>query len=61
MLATIGVAELMHTANALGAETYRYLEPYSMVGVIFLIISLPTAAGLRKLEVVVARALGITR
>lgn len=59
MLSTIGVAELMHTANALGAETYRYLEPYSMVGLIFLIISLPTAAALRKLERVVARALGI--
>lgn len=58
MLATIGVAELMHTANALGAETYRYLEPYTMVGFIFLIISLPTAAGLRKLEGIVARSLG---
>lgn len=61
MLATIGVAELMHTANALGAEPYRYLEPYTMVGMIFLIISLPTAAGLRKLEAVVGRALGITK
>ena len=61
MLATIGVAELMHTANALGAETYRYLEPYTMVGFIFLIISLPTAAGLRKLEIVVARSLGMTK
>ncbi|MFT4959324.1 MAG: polar amino acid transport system permease protein [Paracoccaceae bacterium] len=61
MLATIGVAELMHTANALGAETYRYLEPYTMVGVIFLIISLPTAAGLRKLEAAVARAQGLTK
>ena len=59
MLSTIGVAELMHTANALGAETYRYLEPYSMVGVIFLIISLPTAAALRKLENAVGRSLGI--
>lgn len=58
MLATIGVAELMHTANALGAETYRYLEPYTMVGFIFLIISLPTALGLRKLEAVVARSQG---
>jgi len=58
MLATIGVAELMHTANALGAETYRYLEPYTMVGFIFLIISLPTAAGLRRLEAAVARAQG---
>jgi polar amino acid transport system permease protein len=61
MLSTIGVAELMHTANALGAETYRYLEPYSMVGFIFLIISLPTAAALRKLENYVERALGMTR
>jgi polar amino acid transport system permease protein len=58
LLATIGVAELMHTANALGSETYRYLEPYTMVGFIFLIISLPTAAGLRKLEAFVARSLG---
>jgi len=52
------VAELMHTANALGAETYRYLEPYTMVGFIFLIISLPTAMGLRRLEAAVNRAQG---
>ena len=61
ILSTIGVAELMHTANALGAETYRYLEPYSMVGFIFLIISLPTAAGLRRLEKGVGRSLGVTK
>ena len=59
MLSTIGVAELMHTANALGAETYRYLEPYSMVGFLFLIISIPTAAWLRKFEAWVSRSLGI--
>lgn len=61
LLATIGVAELMHTANALGAETYRYLEPYTMVGFIFLIISLPTAMGLRRLEAAVDRAQGKRR
>ena len=43
MLSVIGVAELMHTANAVGAQSYRYLEPYTMVGVIFLAISLPAA------------------
>ena len=59
LLSTIGVAELMHTANALGAETYRYLEPYTMVGFIFLMISLPTAAWLRRFEIYVARRLGI--
>lgn len=61
MLSTIGVVELMHTANALGAETYRYLEPYTMVGFMFLVISLPTAAALRKLESYVGRALGVAK
>jgi polar amino acid transport system permease protein len=60
MLSVIGVAELMHTANALGSETYRFLEPYTMVGVIFLLISLPTAAALRAFEAWVRRALGMT-
>jgi len=61
MLSVIGVAELMHTANALGSETYRFLEPYTLVGLIFLAISLPTAAGLRALEAWVRRALGMTK
>lgn len=47
MLSVIGVAELIHTANAIGSENYRFLEPYTMVGIIFLAISLP-AAGLIK-------------
>ena len=59
MLSVIGVAELMHTANAIGSETYRFLEPYTMVGIIFLVISLPTAAGLRIFEAWVRRALGM--
>lgn len=61
MLSVIGVAELMHTANALGSETYRFLEPYTLVGVIFLVISLPTAAGLRAFEARVRSALGMTK
>lgn len=61
MLSVIGVAELMHAANAIGSEHYRYLEPYTLVGVIFLAISLPTAAGLKLFEARVRRALGMTR
>ncbi len=61
MLSVIGVAELMHTATAVGSETYRYLEPYTIVGLIFLAISLPTAFGLRRLEEWVRRSLGMTR
>jgi len=59
MLSVIGVAELMHTANAIGSETYRFLEPYTLVGVIFLLISLPTAAAIRLFETWVRRKLGL--
>jgi len=59
MLSVIGVAELMHTANAIGSETYRFLEPYTLVGIIFLMISLPTAAGIRTFEAWVRRVLGM--
>lgn len=61
MLATIGVVELMQSANTVGSLTYRFLEPYTMVGVIFLIISLPTAFGLRRLESMVSRHQGISK
>ena len=50
LLSTIGVAELFHAATAVGGYNYRYLEPYTMVGVIFLILSVPAAIGIRKLE-----------
>ena len=61
MLSVIGVAELMHTANAIGSETYRFLEPYTLVGVIFLAISLPTAAGISFFTAWVRRKLGMNR
>ncbi|MFC2967531.1 ectoine/hydroxyectoine ABC transporter permease subunit EhuD [Acidimangrovimonas pyrenivorans] len=59
MLSVIGVAELMHTANAIGSENYRHLEPYTMVGLIFLAISLPTAGLIRLFEGWVRRKLGM--
>ncbi|MCV2874549.1 ectoine/hydroxyectoine ABC transporter permease subunit EhuD [Defluviimonas sp. WL0050] len=59
MLSVIGVAELIHTANAIGSENYRYLEPYTMVGIIFLAISLPAAGLIRLFEAHVRRKLGL--
>ena len=50
MLSVIGVAELMQTANAIGGQNYRYLEPYTIVGVIFLTISLVTAWLIRRFD-----------
>ncbi|MDA7778923.1 ectoine/hydroxyectoine ABC transporter permease subunit EhuD [Candidatus Pelagibacter sp.] len=58
LLSTIGVAELFHAATAVGGYHYRYLEPYTMVGIIFLILSIPAAMGIRKLEKTVNKAQG---
>ena len=57
MLSVIGVAELIHAANAIGSENYRFLEPYTMVGIIFLAISLPAAGLIRLFEGYVRRKL----
>ena len=61
MLSVIGVAELMHTATTIGAESYRYLEPYTMVGVIFLALSLPAAFLINLFERWVRRKLGMAK
>ena len=58
LLSTIGVAELFHAATAVGGYHYRYLEPYTIVGLIFLILSVPAAMGIRKLEGSVNKAQG---
>lgn len=59
MLSVIGVAELIHTANAIGSETWRYLEAYTLVGLIFLALSLPAAGLIRLFEGFVRRKLGM--
>lgn len=59
MLSVIGVAELMQTANAIGGQNYRYLEPYTIVGVIFLTISVVTAWLIRRFDERLRFKLGI--
>jgi hypothetical protein len=46
----LGVAELFHAATAVGGYHYRYLEPYTIVGIIFLTLSIPAAIWIRKIE-----------
>lgn len=59
MLSVIGVAELLQAANAIGGQNYRYLEPYTLVGVIFFIISIFSSVLIRKFERLVHRKLGM--
>jgi polar amino acid transport system permease protein len=59
MLSVIGVTELLHAATSIGAESYRYLEPYTIVGLIFLLMSLPLAGLIRVAETWVRGKLGL--
>lgn len=60
LLSAITVLELLQTAKVIGAETFRYTEPLTLVGVLFLAVSLVAAAGVRALERRLAAALGRT-
>ncbi|MCG3197598.1 MAG: ectoine/hydroxyectoine ABC transporter permease subunit EhuD [Candidatus Omnitrophica bacterium] len=55
ILSAIAVLEVMQTAKILGSETFRYLEPFTLVGLLFLGLSLVAAALVRWAE----RKLGV--
>ncbi len=50
LLSAIAVLEMMQTAKMLGSETFRYTEPITLVGLIFLVMSLVSATGIRWVE-----------
>ena len=50
LLSAITVLEMMNQAKSVANSTYRYVEPMTLVGVFFLIISLISVAGLRWLD-----------
>ena len=50
LLSAITVIELLNEAHAIGAQTFRYLEPITLVGVLFFLVSYPTALLVRRLE-----------
>jgi polar amino acid transport system permease protein len=40
----------VQTASSLGSRNFRYIEPFTIAGLIFLLASYPTALALRKME-----------
>jgi polar amino acid transport system permease protein len=50
LLAAITVLELLQTAKLIGAETFRYLEPLTLVGLLFLAVSLLASRFIYTLE-----------
>lgn len=51
LASTIGVAGILLMANTYGAQNWAYLEPLTIVGIIFLILSYPSAILIKKLEI----------
>jgi polar amino acid transport system permease protein len=50
LLAAITVLEMLQTAKLIGAESFRYLEPLTIAGLVFLIVSLVASYAMRSLE-----------
>ena len=56
LLAVITVTEMLQQAKLLGAESFRYLEPLTLVGAVFLILSLAASRLVRRVEMWSERA-----
>ncbi len=55
LLATITVLDVLGEARAIGTQTFRFLEPYTLAGLLFLAVSIPASILVRQLEVRLAR------
>jgi polar amino acid transport system permease protein len=50
LLAAITVMEMLQTAKLIGAESFRYIEPLTITGLVFLVVSLAASYAIRSLE-----------
>lgn len=50
VLSVVTVLEMLGLANMIGENTFEYLVPLSMVGILFLILTLVCSAGVHRLE-----------
>lgn len=50
LLASISVVEMMFVSAEIGADTFRYLEPITLCGLLFLLMSIGAAALIRIFE-----------
>ncbi|MEU8823137.1 ectoine/hydroxyectoine ABC transporter permease subunit EhuD [Streptomyces sp. NPDC048636] len=50
MLALIGVVDMLQKARAEGSSSFNYIEPFTMVGIAFILIAYPASLLMRALE-----------
>lgn len=55
LLSTISVLEMMGMARVTANETYRFFEPFTLVGLFYLAVCLPSAVFVRRLEARLAK------
>jgi polar amino acid transport system permease protein len=60
-LSVIAVNELLGTAFEFASDTFRYYEPFAILGIFFLSYSLLIAAAIRRLELAFLHSLGERR
>jgi polar amino acid transport system permease protein len=51
LLSAITVVEMMQTAKIIGSQSFRYLEPITIVGLLFFLLSYPAAVLVRQMEI----------
>lgn len=54
-VAVIGTVELLGTAMRIGEKSYRYLEPFTLVGLLYLVVSVAVTLLLKQLEKRISR------
>ncbi|WP_040702968.1 ectoine/hydroxyectoine ABC transporter permease subunit EhuD [Nocardiopsis ganjiahuensis] len=50
LLFAIGVVELLAVAQQVGSRDFRYVDTFTVVGLLFLVVSIPSAILIRRLE-----------
>lgn len=50
MLSAITVVELLQATKIIGSRSFRYVEPITIVGLLFLLVSYISSLGIDRLE-----------
>ena len=50
LVSTIAVTDILHAADSIGAQTFAYTTAFAGAGLLYLLLTLPSAAGVNYLE-----------
>ncbi|QSX08443.1 ectoine/hydroxyectoine ABC transporter permease subunit EhuD [Alkalibacter rhizosphaerae] len=55
LLSAITLVEILQTAKIIGSRSFRYLEAFTIVGILFLVLSYPSSLLIQRLDVILNR------